>query len=196
MNETIQIREGLPYPLRWRAAELFYDAFRQKAQALLGSKAHAVSILARDIESDQAIVALRGGDLAGLAGIQHNRKPFLNVHFSTLVDEYSLFPALYRGFIASFYRRPYRPGELVMDGIAVDERLRGQGVGTRLLQAVIEFAAKHDYHTVRLDVVDTNPKARALYEKMGFVATVTHRYPFTRRWMGFSASTTMIRRIA
>jgi ribosomal protein S18 acetylase RimI-like enzyme len=39
-----------------------------------------------------------------------------------------------------------------------------------LLAEVITFTATHEYRQIRLDVIDTNPRARALYERVGFVA--------------------------
>jgi ribosomal protein S18 acetylase RimI-like enzyme len=73
--------------------------------------------------------------------------------------------------------------------------MRGKGIGTRLLESVFDFARTEGFSSVRLDVVDTNPGARRLYERMGFVPVKTGHYPYLRRVMGFSAGTTMIREI-
>lgn len=53
--------------------------------------------------------------------------------------------------------------------IAVLPRYLGQGVGTQLLQHLLE-AAKQRYRSVVLSVRATNPAIR-LYERMGFVVT-------------------------
>jgi hypothetical protein len=45
-------------------------------------------------------------------------------------------------------------------------------------------------------VVDTNPRARKLYEREGYVAVRTEATPYLRRMMGFGAVTTMERRLA
>ena len=45
---------------------------------------------------------------------------------------------------------------------------RGQGVGTALLKAIIAEGRRRGYAEVRLDVIDTNPRATALYERIGF----------------------------
>jgi ribosomal protein S18 acetylase RimI-like enzyme len=66
------------------------------------------------------------------------------------------------------------------------------GVGTKLLDAIVEVAQARGYRQVRLDVVDTNPRARQLYERRGFVAVETKSYPWLRHLLGFSASTTML----
>lgn len=86
-------------------------------------------------------------------------------------------------------------GELAIDSIVVHPAMRGKGIGTRLLEAVFDFARAKGFGSVRLEVVDTNPDARRLYERMGFVATKTHRHPYLRRMMGFSAVTTMVKEL-
>ena len=78
----------------------------------------------------------------------------------------------------------------------VHPAMRGKGIGTRLLEAVFDFARAKGFGSVRLQVVDTNPDARRLYERMGFVATATHRHPYLRRMMGFSAVTTMVKELS
>jgi ribosomal protein S18 acetylase RimI-like enzyme len=83
-----------------------------------------------------------------------------------------------------------------MDGIVVHPSARGQGIGTQLLEALFQYAREHGFARVRLDVVDTNPRARQLYERQGFVAVKTRQYPFLRRVLGFAAVTTMIKELA
>ena len=67
------------------------------------------------------------------------------------------------------------------------------GVGTRLLAALYDEAAERGYRSVRLDVVDANWRARALYERQGFVATRTESLGMLRFLFGFASSTTMVR---
>ena len=80
-----------------------------------------------------------------------------------------------------------------MDGIVVRADRRGRGIGTKLVFRLFDVALAHNKRVVRLDVVDTNPAARRLYERLGFVELNTEKVPFLRRVMGFSAATTMER---
>jgi ribosomal protein S18 acetylase RimI-like enzyme len=82
-----------------------------------------------------------------------------------------------------------------MDGIAVDPRIRGRGVGSLLMEEVAAVAVEHDCREIRLDVIDTNPRARALYERRGFTAVKTERTPYLRGLLGFGAVTTMHRAV-
>lgn len=80
-----------------------------------------------------------------------------------------------------------------MDGIAVDPAGRGRGVGSLLLTEIAAVAAEHGCSRVRLDVIDVNPRARALYERHGFDAVRTEQTPYLKGLMGFGAVTTMHR---
>lgn len=50
----------------------------------------------------------------------------------------------------------------------MSEQARGLGVGTRLLEAVFAWSREADRSKVMLEVVDTNPLAKKLYERVGF----------------------------
>lgn len=80
-----------------------------------------------------------------------------------------------------------------MDGIAVDPAMRGRGVGSLLIEEVAAVAVEQGCREVRLDVIDTNPRARALYERRGFTAVRTEHTPYLRGLLGFGAVTTMHR---
>lgn len=59
-------------------------------------------------------------------------------------------------------------GELM--NIAVDGTYRNRGIGTALMEAVLERAAGLGAESVYLEVRDSNASARHLYEKHGFEA--------------------------
>ncbi len=52
----------------------------------------------------------------------------------------------------------------------------GQGVGAALMQACLDEAAKRGHDTIWLDVWERNPRARAFYEKWGFVTVGTQTF--------------------
>jgi RimJ/RimL family protein N-acetyltransferase len=55
-------------------------------------------------------------------------------------------------------------------GMSVSKNFRGQGIGTLLLQALIEWATAHDQiEKINLSVHATNLAAQGLYKKLGFV---------------------------
>lgn len=60
---------------------------------------------------------------------------------------------------------------LFIQKVGVSPEMRGQGVGTALLQDRIRVAREAGIRTAVLDVAVTNPRAEALYERLGFRVT-------------------------
>ena len=100
--------------------------------------------------------------------------------------------ALWRGTALSLLERDTVTDTLLMDGIFVAPAARGLGVGTMLLRAIKREAVDLGLSGVRLDVIDTNPRARALYEREGFVAGETEHLGALRHIFGFSSATKMV----
>lgn len=192
--ETLTISQGLADRHRDQAALLYMEAFRPLLQPFLGDGPRALDLLARSLNPTHAIVAKRGGQLAGLAGIQDSGGSLLDIGLSAMIRSYGLAGGGLRYLgMALLLSRSRQPGTLLMDGIAVAPEYRGQGIGTQLLQAVCEHARERFFNDVRLDVLDSNPRARALYERQVFVAVKERSYPFLQRFFGFSAVTEMRR---
>ncbi|GAA2415936.1 GNAT family N-acetyltransferase [Streptomyces coeruleofuscus] len=176
-----------------RAAELYWDAFGRKLGPALNPPGKAVPFIAAHLNADRAVCALLDGQLVGLAGYQLGGRALTGGSASAVLRAYGCLGVLHRlPLLALFERRP-APGQLVMDGIAVAPDVRGRGVGSLLIEEVAAVAAERDCREIRLDVIDTNPRARALYERRGFTAVRTERTPYLRRLLGFGAVTTMHR---
>jgi len=171
-----------------------YCHFESKFSKLLTLE-EALKILPELLNSEQSIYAVQDDQLVGFAGIQHGRQKLFKGSLRPFIKHLGFFRGLFVAFILSLFERPYTDNELLMDGICVDKQMRGQGVGSALLASIQAFAQENGYQTIRLDVVDTNPKARKLYERIGFEAQETQRHPFTQKLLGFSASTRMVKRI-
>jgi putative acetyltransferase len=76
---------------------------------------------------------------------------------------------------------PVAPGLLGL-GMSVAMDHRGQGVGTQLMQAAIDWArAQGNVHKLELDVWPHNTTAQALYTKCGFVFEGRRRRQYRRR---------------
>lgn len=59
------------------------------------------------------------------------------------------------------------PGELYLANFGVDASLRGQGVGSAMIHHRLVQAREQGYRSFGLDVAVTNPRAQALYERLG-----------------------------
>ncbi|MBX7077788.1 MAG: GNAT family N-acetyltransferase [Nannocystaceae bacterium] len=58
----------------------------------------------------------------------------------------------------------------VLDEVFVMPSLRGRGHGTAAIQAAVAWARERGFRFVMLEVNDRNVRARALYQRLGFVA--------------------------
>jgi ribosomal protein S18 acetylase RimI-like enzyme len=189
---SFQIQHGLPEVFRLDAARLYEDAFGKKYRPIIGPEAIGIKILEASMDAAYCFTATTAEQLLGVVGYSHEHHQFVFIRLALLVHYFGPFAGLARYAMFVLTNRHPKPGELLMRGIAVHPTARGKGVGTRLLDAIYQFACAHSYRSIRLDVVNTNPHARRLYERVGFVATITRSYPFIRS-LGFSAVTTMIR---
>ncbi|MCE2489244.1 MAG: GNAT family N-acetyltransferase [Anaerolineae bacterium] len=194
--EALTISQGLAQAQRAQAALLYMEAFRPLLQPILGDGSRCLNLLERSLNPDYAFVADRGGQLAGLAGFQDGAGSLLDINLRTMIQSYGLAGGGLRylgmGLLLS---RERQPGSLLMDGIAVAPGQRGQGIGTQLLEAVCRHARNKGYSDLRLDVLDNNPRARALYERQGFVALQERSYPVLQRFFGLSRVTEMRRTV-
>ncbi|WP_106400843.1 GNAT family N-acetyltransferase [Actinocorallia populi] len=192
----VVVRRGVPAGSERRAAELYWEAFGRKLGPALNPPDKAVPFIAAHLHADRAVCALLGGRLVGLAGYQLDGRSLTGGSASAVLRAYGRVRGLHRLLILALFERRPAPRQLVMDGIAVDPDMRGRGVGGLLLEEVAALAAERSCREVRLDVIDTNPRARALYERRGFTAVRTEQTPCLRGLLGFGAVTTMRRAVA
>lgn len=187
------VRRGVPAGAERRVAELYWDAFGRKLGPALNPASRAVPFIAAHLNTDRAVCALLDGRLVGLAGYHHGGRAFTGGSARAVLRAYGHLRGLPRLLLLSLFERRPAPGQLVMDGIAVDPDMRGRGVGGLLIEEVAAVAAEQGCREIRLDVIDTNPRARALYERRGFTAVRTEYTPYLRGLLGFGAVTTMHR---
>ncbi len=188
----ITLAQPLPESARAPAAALYWQAFSGKLGRALGPEDRALAFLSRVINPAHAIAAMGPeGALLGVAGFKDAKGAFVGGTFGDLAAIYGIFGAIWRAALLSLLERAPEAGVLGMDGICVDGAARGRGVGTLLLQAILAEAGRGGYHTVRLDVIDSNPRARALYERMGFEAVAEERLGPLAPLFGFRSATRM-----
>lgn len=74
-----------------------------------------------------------------------------------------------RGLRVEGIIRPPRPQEYYLCHVGVREELRGRGIGARFMRHLLQGVDADRHGCAALDVAVTNPRARSLYEKLGFV---------------------------
>ncbi|MFD2470604.1 GNAT family N-acetyltransferase [Amycolatopsis silviterrae] len=192
----VTLRRSIPAGAERRAAELCWGAFGRKLGPALNPPEKAVPFLAGQLRADRAVCAFAGGELVALAEYRLGGQAPAKGSAAAVLRTYGPLRGLYRlALLALFENRPKR-GRLVLASIAVDPGFRGHGIGSLLVEEVSAIAAERGCREIRLDVIDANPRAKALYERLGFATVKTTRTPYLRRLMGFGAVTTMGRSVA
>ena len=67
----------------------------------------------------------------------------------------------------------YRPAEIYLSRIEIHPSHQGDGIGTRLISALIDEARQNDQDLV-LDVLTVNHRAHALYQRLGMTEVARH----------------------
>ena len=130
-----------------------------------------IVILASNLGTSKCLVAICNQKLIGILGIQAGNGGFVNPTLRTMVKVYGILGGLIRmGGLAILHHRT-TPDELYVDGVAVADDMRGNGIGSRLFELLEKKATKNNIRKISLEVIDSNPRARALYERLGFVIT-------------------------
>jgi ribosomal protein S18 acetylase RimI-like enzyme len=149
------------------------------------------------IRTDHCLAALdETGRLVGVAGFKTPSGSFAGGSWDDLVAVYGHFGGRWRGCVLWALNRETDNDRFLVDGICVARSQRGKGIGSLLLSGLYDEAARRGYRSIRLDVIDANWRARALYERQGFTATRTESLGPLRHVFGFASATTMVRPLA
>ena len=190
----MRIVTGIPHHCREEAAALYWEAFGEKLGFVLGPKYRALMFINSVLRADHGICALDDNDrLLGVVGFKTVDGALVGGAFHDLRRVYGWVGATVRIAMLSALESDTENRRFLMDGLFVAHEARGQGVGTALLDAVTAEAKRRGYTQVRLDVIDTNTRAKALYRQEGFTEIKTRRIGLLRHIFGFRASTAMVR---
>ncbi len=189
----LKIQRGLKRCYFAQAARLYDEAFGEIFALAIPNSGNRRLMLESCFMQDFAFVAIENGELRGLAGFNTTDGALTGGgSLKSLYSQLGFFQAVRAVLVFAFFKRKPEEHELLMDGIAVSLDSRGKGVGSDLLDCIIQFAAGEGYKTVCLEVIDTNPLAKKLYKRKGFKAQKTQHFPLLKRLLGFASSTTMI----
>jgi ribosomal protein S18 acetylase RimI-like enzyme len=193
----VTVFRGLHDHLRPQAARLYWEAFGGKLGQVLGPDDRAIRFFQRVIRGDLCFAAVDdGGELVGIAGYKTPAGSFAGGSGADLAEVYGRWGGRWRGSLLWALGSEVDNDRFLVDGICVARAHRGRGVGSQLLAALYREAAERGYGSVRLDVIQENFRARALYERQGFRAVRTEELGVLRFLFGFASSTTMVRPLA
>lgn len=193
----MKIVAGFADTHRAHVSALYWQAFGPKLGIVLGPHDKGLSFIDRVLDPTHGISAVDpDGKLLGVAGFKTVNSALVGGTFADMRAVFGFWGATWRAVLISVLERDTENKRFLMDGIFVAPEARGKGVGTALLNAIYAEAKSRGYAEVRLDVIDTNPRARALYEREGFVALKTEHLGPLRHFFGFKSATTMVRALS
>lgn len=148
-----------------KVAKLVYDVDFRTFDMLFRDESKAVETIARDLykkdKDDFFKVVLDDcGEIIGILIIYTYRtshKIYLKSPRLVIVD-----------ILDHFVLCDIGQDDFYIAEIAIDESLRGQGIGRKVLMDSIDYAKRKGYKRAILDADFRNSGAKALYEKLGF----------------------------
>ncbi|WP_238655700.1 GNAT family N-acetyltransferase [Paenibacillus piscarius] len=170
----VEIVSRLNEEQKREVARLYYQAFTLKFSGIWifsRKEQDIVEVLSRCLRYDNALYAVYEGKVVGFAGMETGDGFFMALSYRSLRQTFGVLGGAWRYAAYGFYRllNGDTPSNTVhIDPLVVSAEARGLGVGTRLLEAVFAWSKEADRGKVMLEVVDTNPLAKKLYERVGF----------------------------
>jgi len=181
----IDIIDHLPEAHISAGVRLYYTGLEVKLGPVFGPLASALAVLPSSIHPTRCMTAFSEGRLAGILGIHDLQGSFLEPAYVIMVRHYGQISGAFRTMLLMLLDHKTPPGDLYLDGIVVEPSLRGQGIGSALITAFEDHARDNGFATVSLEVIDINPRARSLYERLGYRQIATYTMGPFSRFFGF-----------
>jgi ribosomal protein S18 acetylase RimI-like enzyme len=190
----ITLHKGLPQHLRPEAIQLYWQAFGGKLGTVMGPEPKAYRFLDRVLRADHCIYAVDDlGNFLGMVGFKTPEGSFAGGEVSDVRAVYGLLGAAWRLPLLWMLESDTDNSRFLLDGICVAREARGRGIGSALLAAIETEARERGYAAVRLDVIDSNFRAKALYARKGYLVEKTADIGVLRYAFGFQSSSTMVK---
>lgn len=147
-----------------KVAGLVYDVDYRTFDMLFKSKEGAIKSISRSLSDEDLetfLVILDDNDeIIGILIYYVSKFP---KHFN-----FKSLRLLIVDILDYFVLSDVKPGDLYIAEIAIDSKLRGQGIGKKVLKETIQWACSENLNRVLLDADFRNTGARKLYESLGF----------------------------
>ena len=193
---SFQVMHGLPEPYRAAAADLYWQAFGGKLGPVMGPPDRAQTYLCRVMRLDQCFAVVQDNVLRGMVGLHSETGTFAGGTARDFGAVYGPLRGLWRlKLLMLVGGKDADKDALMIDGFSVQASARGQGVGAALLEAVLSYARAQGCDSVQLDVVSSNWRARAFYQRHGFTVQSKREIGPLRFIFGFDSTVRMQREL-
>ncbi|MEU4427276.1 GNAT family N-acetyltransferase [Actinoplanes sp. NPDC024001] len=164
----MDITRGFTPDERPRVGELYWEAFGAKLSPAFRDDETGRAEVTAALAADHFLVARDGTDVLGVCGFRAAGRGAAHWSWRATRSRLGWAAAARATVVLAPLARGDVPGVLVLDGLCVAANRRSMGTGSALLSAALDLAAARGDRAVQLSVVDTNPRAEALYRRRGF----------------------------
>jgi len=178
-------------------SEILYESFKKSMNVFIKTKDQGKRIISKSMNSNMGFYAYNENkELVGVIGAELRSRNFLTISFSTLKYEFNLLKAIILYFILKIEPVTIKNDiEVYIKAIAVKNDFRSKGIGKSLINYFTKYYEDLGYTIVSLDVNDSNIRAKALYESLGFQTKKYYKYGLLTKRLGFTGVYHMIKNI-
>lgn len=154
--------------------------------------------LFKNLNYPNIICAVNEGKIAGVLGFKNINKSLINYDKSNFIELFGYFSGYYKYLknrLTGFFESTPKKDEVVIEMIAVSSEFRSKGTGTFLINQIFDIGKKENKSKILLKVVNTNPRAKSLYEKLGFQVKKKIYFCFFTYSSGFTSVEYMFKEI-
>ena len=150
----------------YKVAELIYDVDFRTFDMLFKDSSKAVLTIANDLKKHEPtdtfkVILNDDGEIIGMLMVYASKKPPLDIRIKSL-------KLIIVDILDYFVLCDVKKDDLYLAEIAIDDSQRGQGLGGKVINDVIEYAKSKNFNRVLIDADFRNVGARKLYERIGF----------------------------
>lgn len=190
--ENVVIKQGWDSKERHRVAEIYDAAFGEKLALAIPNSKKRRQLLVDGFQPEHSLVACYEGQIIGIAGFHDDKGSITDgIDYLDLLADLGLWGGHWATLVFYFLERDPEPGQLLLEGLAIDADFRGKGIGSQLLDALLRHARNNGYKEVSLDVIGDNQQAQSLYRKKGFKTVKTEHFHYMQWLLGFGSAITM-----
>lgn len=192
MKENITLVRSINEAQKCQVAKMYYQAFAKKFSTIwlfADNEEEATKVLINSINYENGLYALCDEEVMGFVGLETGDSFYTQLTYSAFLSAFNFFDATWRVTAYGLYRifhGEIRNDAVHIDPIVVSSKARGLGIGSKLLDGTYELTRSLNKHKVILEVVDTNPDAKKLYERHGFHVVKEENLSILTKEAGFS----------
>lgn len=154
--------------------------------------------LFKNLNYQNIICAVEEGKIVGILGFKNINKPSIDYNKSNFIKAFGYFSGYYKylkSLIISFFECSPKKDEVLIEMICVSSEFRSKGIGSFLINELFDIGKKENKSKILLEVVNTNPRAKSLYEKLGFQVKKKTNFGFLTKSSGFTSVEFMVKEI-